>query len=115
MTDSESQGLELKLLNTITIAPSQTRVIPIEIIQSAPYFDLKDIVIELTFVSENISHVVPISIPINHLQQKASERQSFTATFFYANATPSRFIAIPPFTQGTGGNALPILALRKLP
>ncbi|PPQ74189.1 hypothetical protein CVT26_004486 [Gymnopilus dilepis] len=104
-------GLELKLLNTITIAPSQTRVIPIEIIQSAPYFDLKDIVIELTFVSENISHVVPISIPINHLQQKASERQSFTATFFYANATPSRFIAIPPFTQGTGGNALPILAL----
>lgn len=106
----QKQGMELRLLKAITIAPSQSRIIPIVIEQNAPYFG-ESIAVDITFASGDTSQAIPISIPINQRHSKPPERHFLKATFFFANALPSPFIAIPPITVG---KAPPILALREL-
>ncbi|KAF8876046.1 hypothetical protein CPB84DRAFT_1838726 [Gymnopilus junonius] len=103
-------GIELGLLKMITIAPSQTRIVPITIEQNAPYFG-ESIALDMTFTSDDGFHVISVSVPVNQHQLKLVERQFFIATFFFADALPSPFIIIPPANAEKDRKTPTILAL----
>ncbi|KDR81373.1 hypothetical protein GALMADRAFT_263657 [Galerina marginata CBS 339.88] len=110
LTLTIEQGMTLQLRTKVKIAPSQTRVLPISIEQSLPYFG-ENVAVNVTLVCGDSVHTISVIIPIIHRQLSTPERQSIKGTFFFANSTPSAFIAIPPRTSEHTEKAPPILTL----
>jgi len=103
--------MNLRLRDRFTIAPSQTRVIPIVIEQTAPFKD-DSIQLHLLLTSGQISRKLSLIIPVIHKNWGSSERQALKGTFFFTS-NPSAFIAVPPMLEPPR-QQLPILALRWL-
>ncbi|KAF8163069.1 Alpha/Beta hydrolase protein, partial [Crassisporium funariophilum] len=104
------EGISLVLRDSITIAPSQTRVVPIYIDQTASYRD-EVLHLEITMASHEASQTLSVTIPITH--RKAwpyFERQALRGTFFFAKSTPSVFLAVPPMSEPPEQHR-PIIAL----
>jgi hypothetical protein len=93
-----------------TIAPSQTRVIPVVIEQTAPFRD-NNIQSHLLLTSGQISRNLSVIIPVVHKKWGSSQRQALKGTFFFSTSNPSAFIAVPPMLEPPR-QQLPILALR---
>ncbi|KAG7092176.1 hypothetical protein E1B28_008545 [Marasmius oreades] len=102
---SESNdGFELKLQKPTRLAPSQTRVIPLNISQSKPFTD-DAISLELTLSSTNSQSTqikLQILLPIKQLPQWSVSNSSLvTGTYFYASHVPTFFVAkSPKFENG---------------
>ena len=103
--------ISLRLRDRFTIAPSQTRVIPIVIEQTAPFKD-DSIQLRLLLISGQISRKLSAVIPVVHKKWGPSERQALKGTFFFSTSNPSAFIALPPMLEPPR-QQLPILALRS--
>jgi hypothetical protein len=101
----------LRLRDRFTIAPSQTRVIPIVIEQTAPFRD-DSIQLHLLLTSGHISRNISVVIPVVHKKWSPSERHALKGTFFFSASNPSAFITVPP-TLEPPRQQLPILALRS--
>jgi hypothetical protein len=93
-----------------TIAPSQTRLIPIIIEQTAPFED-DSIQLHLLLTSGPITRHLSVIIPVIHKKWGLSQRQALKGTFFFSTSNPSAFIAVPPMLEPPR-QQLPILALR---
>ena len=69
------------------------RIVPLQIAQDAPFRD-SELHIEVTMVSEGLSTVVPILIPIRNLPLENTP--VIKATYFYGQSMPTAFMAIVP-------------------
>jgi hypothetical protein len=101
--------IKLSLRRKIRIAPSQMRIIPLQISQNAPFHD-SELHMEVTMVSEGMSKVVTVLIPIRNLALRNAS--AITATYFYGQSMPTAFIAIPPSLHVENSHPI-ILALRE--
>lgn len=107
------KGLSLKLQLEISIAPSQTRIVPLLISQNMPFYGL-ELKVEITMISaEGATRIVPISLPVNQLNRwTASAYKPIIATYFYSSSMPTAFVVVPPILHNSGTSQPPILALR---
>lgn len=108
------QGLSLTLLQRETIAPTQTRIIPIVISQEEVFFEqyiVFDIVLES---ADSKLDLLSVAIRVKHHtslgSQDREERTLVQGTYLYAHAMPTAFLAVPP---KPGRSGPPILALRS--
>ncbi|KAI5124055.1 hypothetical protein M0805_003883 [Coniferiporia weirii] len=112
------KALALSVRNRQTLAPSQTRIVPISIEQSAPFSGGG---ISFTLVlSEYVPNpnlprsrtTVPITLAWKNIPSwSASTSEVIRATFFFATSHPTAFLAKPPMLPNSDGLAVPILAL----
>lgn len=105
------QGMTLTIKDKLIIAPSQTRIVPINVQQSLPFYG-ENLEFTLSLVSGDISKELPISIPIIQHDLLEPGRRLIKGTFFFANSMPSAFIVVPPTNLDNLTSAPPILALR---
>ncbi|KAF7311632.1 hypothetical protein MKEN_01066400 [Mycena kentingensis (nom. inval.)] len=99
-----AKDFALELPTPVVIAPTQTRIVPLRILQTVAYLEP---MIELSLVvssDQGTTKIVSATIPINHLDQSAPIIQ---ASYFSAGV-PTIFTAISP--KGSNAGA-PILAL----
>ncbi|PPQ78159.1 hypothetical protein CVT25_015492 [Psilocybe cyanescens] len=104
------QGMTLTIKDKLIIAPSQTRIVPINVQQSLPFYG-ENLEFTLSLVSGDISKELPISIPIIQHDLLEPGRRLIKGTFFFANSMPSAFIVVPPTNLDNLTSAPPILAL----
>lgn len=107
------ENLDLKLLRHTTIQPSQTRVIPVEILQLRPF---REKIIEFTIRATSTSGDVelPMSLPITHLPHwstNASLTFCIKSTYLYSGFTPTAFLVKPPL-EFCSTPQVPVVALR---
>ncbi|KAH8829622.1 hypothetical protein DL96DRAFT_1792502 [Flagelloscypha sp. PMI_526] len=108
----------LSLLSQTSLAPSQTRVIPISIAQKAPFLGHS---LNFTLLGETLSgsknFEVPVSLHISRLTLADTDSpwsliSSVKGTHFYADTMPSIYYAIPPLVRTCHSDPQPaILAL----
>lgn len=116
-----SHDLSLTLLNDppIQIAPSQTRILPIRVMQDQPFTD-RTLVISVSLVSFSPckthiprGHSLTMILPIVHRMDLSMI--GLKATYFFATSIPTAFLVIPPKSLSEGelsSISPPILALR---
>lgn len=102
--------IKLSLRRKCRIAPSQMRIVPLHISQSAPFHD-SELHVEVTMVSEGMSKVVAFLIPIRNLALRNAS--AIRATYFYGQSMPTAFIAIPPSSLHVEQSHPIFLALRE--
>lgn len=110
----DTDALSICLRSTVTLAPSQTRVIGLLLSQSMP-FDQPRICVRISAVSiDGLSDNASLSIhlPIKHLKLwSPSSYDAITATHFGSLSSPTTFLAVPPFHDSTDEPRNPILAI----
>lgn len=108
---SQHPDVELILKQSTRIAPSQLRIVPLEISQHGVFHGSSlDIVITATHGSGQEVQI-PISLPITQRSSaEASNHVAFKATYLYGSTMPTAFLAIPPVTRPQKSSP-PILVL----
>ncbi|KAJ7771786.1 hypothetical protein B0H16DRAFT_1772103, partial [Mycena metata] len=112
---SKSDGLDVELLRSTTIAPSQTRIVPLRIVQTAR-FTKSALHIKLTLSSETQTKpmTLSVSLPVKHLPAWSTNNLSaIMGSYFYAQEMPTLFAAFPPLLENLENQEPqpPILAL----
>ncbi|KAJ7184189.1 hypothetical protein C8R46DRAFT_1063195 [Mycena filopes] len=111
---SKADGFSIELLRNTTIAPSQTRIVPLRIVQTTR-FTRPTLSLKLTLSSE--TQVKPltlsVSLPLNHLPAWSEKLSSIMSSYFYAQEMPTVFAAFPPLLENVENEKpqAPILAL----
>ncbi|THH31747.1 hypothetical protein EUX98_g2437 [Antrodiella citrinella] len=101
----------VQLLKETRLAPSQTRILPLRLIQTG-VFKGPTIQFELTAASSHSTTTIPITLTVNHHSQWRTDAFSYlTATFFFATSMPTAFIVIPPIHKNEKRILPPVLAL----
>uniref|UniRef100_A0A8H8CMV3 Peptidase S9 prolyl oligopeptidase catalytic domain-containing protein n=1 Tax=Psilocybe cubensis TaxID=181762 RepID=A0A8H8CMV3_PSICU len=103
-------GLSLVVQDGFTIAPSQTRVVPVIIKQTLPFYG-DSLEFTLLLTSDRASKNLSVSIPLVHHDMKTVGSISIKASYFFASSMPTAFIAISPPSRSTIKKAPPIMAL----
>ncbi|KAF8184969.1 hypothetical protein K438DRAFT_1597701 [Mycena galopus ATCC 62051] len=100
----KSNDFRVQLLRPTTLAPSQTRIIPLRIVQTAP-FTHPTLGIKFTLTSssdKNKTHTLSVALPVKHLPAWSTGNLSAIAgTYFYAQEMPTIFSAFPPLLENT--------------
>jgi hypothetical protein len=102
------------------LAPTQTRIVPVEIVQSADFAGQAiNLTISLSIVGggkqDSSGVVLRLSLPVTHSPLwTATNYTNIKFTHFYANAMPTTFIAKPPQQENLGEPKPVLLALRQL-
>lgn len=115
LTVSPKEGLDLRLLRNTIIQPSQTRVIPVEILQLQRF---RGGVLEFTIhaISTSGDVELPVSLPIVHLPHwstDASRTFYVKSTHLYSGFTPTAFLVKPPLEHHSTPQ-VPVAALRRI-
>ena len=106
------QGLDVQLEHSVILAPSQTRIVPLRVYQTAP-FSGSEIRLKFTANASESTTTFAVKIPVQ--SQVQWQRDAYTplrATYFFASSMPTAFLAIPPVQENTERILPPILALR---
>lgn len=106
--------MAVNLLREIRIAPTQTRVVPLGIAQTAsfPHHELR---MDLTVVTESASRVISLTLPVTHHPLWTSSNFiPIRASHFFAEFNPTLFLALPPVEARFEKPRPPILALRTI-
>ncbi|KDQ60583.1 hypothetical protein JAAARDRAFT_76873 [Jaapia argillacea MUCL 33604] len=107
----QSDAIEISHLKKMRLAPTQTRVIPLEISQSKP-FTGTELHVDLIVTCGDSSTVVSATIPIKqHSMWTVSRYSVIKASYFFAESNPTPFLVIPPAQPNDGEPRPPILAL----
>ncbi|KAI0933809.1 hypothetical protein AcV5_005858 [Taiwanofungus camphoratus] len=104
---SKNASIALSLVNETRLAPTQTRIVAIRIIQNGP-FHKDEIVFDVHLMSGNSSITLHVSLPI---KQHGQWPTSIKASYFFATSMPTSFLVVPPEEQNSGEPRPPILAL----
>lgn len=109
------EGFDLRLMKYTTIQSSQSRVIPIEILQLRMF---RGKTLEFTIYATSTSGDVelPVSLPITHLPEwstDASPNFHIKSTHLYSGFTPTAFLVKPPL-EFRGTPQVPVVALRRI-
>lgn len=97
----------------IKIAPSQLRVVPLIISQDNPFYGNELGVTVTVFCESGQEQHILISLPVKQQSTARShDLRAFKATYFFGDAMPTAFLAIPPIGQPRISHP-PVLALRN--
>ncbi|KZT03565.1 uncharacterized protein LAESUDRAFT_814646 [Laetiporus sulphureus 93-53] len=110
---SHIDGLELMLVNTIRIAPTQTRIVPVRITQNASVA-LIQLSLDLHLVSGGASEILRVTLPVVHhalWNATVYPTDGIKASYFFAATMPTAFIVKPPQELNSGEPHPPVLAL----
>ncbi|CAA7270176.1 unnamed protein product [Cyclocybe aegerita] len=109
---SNQTGLDILLSDvSFTIAPSQTRILPLRIHQTTPFFG-ETIIFDLTLESGTDSQILSISMPVTQRRlREITGRQVLKGSFFFASSMPSSFLTMPPPMTNVSSAYPPMLAL----
>ena len=116
------KNLQVTLINKQTIAPSQTRIVPLKLEQTDKFLE-ESLELHVKLV-EHSSHLArdplgrteELSVTLNIRQLKlwdSSSWDAIRATFFFASTHPTYFLTTPPILPTKGVLVPPILALRE--
>jgi pimeloyl-ACP methyl ester carboxylesterase len=104
-------GVSLHLLQETRIAPTQTRIVPIRIIQAKP-LAAENLLLNVTVTWGIFSATVMVSLPIRHLSGwTPTNFKPIKASHFFAESMPTSFVVLPPIEKNDGKPCPPILAL----
>ncbi|KAH6918772.1 hypothetical protein BKA70DRAFT_28649 [Coprinopsis sp. MPI-PUGE-AT-0042] len=109
----QPEALDVSLLRETRIAPSQSRIVPIQINQTAPFVnDSVELVLKYKLDSGETWNA-NVSLAINHLSQWSGgiARQQILGSFFFAGSTPSLFASLPPTSPQLKTLNPPVVAL----
>ncbi|KAH7909149.1 hypothetical protein BJ138DRAFT_1090031 [Hygrophoropsis aurantiaca] len=121
--DAVRDGVKLSLPNEITLAPSQTRIVPISLTQTGPLSPtVTELPVELLVLRETdgtlkSDKTIPIRIvmKLKHTPQWTStEYTPIKASYMFSQSIPTAFLVLPPKEQNGEDNQAaraPILAL----
>ncbi|KAF7338633.1 Transmembrane protein [Mycena venus] len=98
---SNVNGFDVQLLRPTTLAPSQTRIVPLRIVQSGRYTRASlGIRLTLTEAESNKTLALSITLPVKHHPAWSTGNLStITGTYFYAQEMPTAFSAFPPLRE----------------
>ncbi|KZT74257.1 hypothetical protein DAEQUDRAFT_702566 [Daedalea quercina L-15889] len=106
--------LNITLLQNITLAPTQTRIVPLKLVQLLPFGGL-EIPISLHLTSqENKKEILQTSVTVRqhpHWSPSEIPAAGIQATYFYGTSTPTAFMVTPPEDPNEGRPKPPVLAL----
>ncbi|KAJ7684731.1 hypothetical protein DFH06DRAFT_1277353 [Mycena polygramma] len=113
VVSSPSGAISVELLRNTTIAPSQTRIVPLRIVQKAPFREaLFEVKLTLTSdTAKDLTLTVPLAV--KHLPSWSANLSAITGSYFYAKEMPTAFSAFPPLLENVKGQEPqpPILCL----
>ena len=104
----------LSLLTPTRFAPGQTRILPIRISQSKPFYG-DTLSLYVTFVSYGPMLTFSVQVPVTQLSYWPEKGAvAIKASYFSPDTAPMGFIALPPTDPNTPlkSPTSPILALR---
>jgi hypothetical protein len=111
-------GFSVELLRSTTIAPSQTRIVPLRMVQTAQ-FTKSTLGMKITLTSDsNKTSTLSVALPLKHLPRwSANTLSAITGSYFYAQEMPTAFSAFPPLFENINHQKPqpPILCLRTFP
>ncbi|KAJ7470355.1 hypothetical protein FB451DRAFT_1038083 [Mycena latifolia] len=92
------EGFRVELLRPTRIAPSQTRIVPLRIIQTAQFSRPRlDIKLTVTSDTDTKSMTVSVVLPLKHLPRWSEKTLSaIKGSYFYAQEMPTVFSVFPP-------------------
>jgi hypothetical protein len=98
---------------SFSIAPLQTRIVPVFLTQTAP-FDGTELIFNIRAISENgRTETLSITLPVkHHASASISDGEILKGSFLFASSSPSLFLATPPMFKEEKPLP-PVLALRK--
>lgn len=103
--------LQLSLVHDVMLAPTQTRVLPLQLLQSGP-FKGSEIGITIRFKTGKKTTTLTLEIPVKQYPLWTSDKfQPIKASYLYMNSTPTAFLVVPPKGPESGDPHPPILAL----
>ncbi|KAJ6488662.1 hypothetical protein C8R47DRAFT_490907 [Mycena vitilis] len=99
VVSSPLDAITVELLRNTTIAPSQTRIVPLRIVQKAPSREsLFEIKLTLTSdTAKDLTFTVPLAV--KHLPSWSTNVSAITGSYFYAKEMPTAFSAFPPLLE----------------
>ena len=112
------RNISLSLPTRPSIAPFQTRIIPI-LLKQTGIFKSKDLTFTTYLVAEENGRIVSqmaitVKIDIQQISWSSSVLKNIKASFFFATSHPTLFLVKPPKVIDTSLQTIPpILALRK--
>lgn len=111
---SPLQGMRIELAHQARLAPSQTRIVPLRIVQSKPFTG--DVIkVQLVLEGEGSSSGLTISMNITQRPSLAeADGSAIKSSYFFTESTPTAFLVIPPRKPNEGNPRPPVLALRSL-
>lgn len=112
----QEAGLTLTLREQTRIAPTQMRLLPIEISQKQRFRGSR-LRFEIIAASDDRSVRIPIVITITcRPRWSETEFEPIKASYFYARSNPTPFMVVPPKQANLEGHesSAPLLALRTL-
>ncbi|KAJ6547143.1 hypothetical protein B0H19DRAFT_255176 [Mycena capillaripes] len=94
------EGFDVKLLRPTTIAPSQTRIVPVRIIQTAR-LTRSALALRLTLTSDTgKSQTLSAALTVKQLPRWSNNTLSaITGSYLYAQEMPTAFSAFPPLLE----------------
>ncbi|KIM87649.1 hypothetical protein PILCRDRAFT_815224 [Piloderma croceum F 1598] len=112
LASDQDGSILLHLLSETRIAPTQTRIVPLRIIQSKQFL-AKELRINVTAVSDTFTPtLISLSFPIHHHSKwTSSSFKPIKASYFFAESMPTPFVVLPPRQPNDGEPRPPILAL----
>lgn len=105
--------MEIKLLRETRLAPGQTRIVPLVIVQTTAYRGDK---LTVRLVLESEGERMELTTTLSITQQPSLNEvhdSALVATYFYAKSAPTAYLVTPPLRKNAGEPRPPILALRK--
>lgn len=104
--------MTVHLVQETRVAPSQTRIIPILLTQ-ATEFSASALPLELSILSADRTTQLHIDLPVTHIPKwGASTFTPMVSTYFFAETTPTAFVAVPPKESNHGKALPPLMFLR---
>ncbi|KAJ7090213.1 hypothetical protein B0H15DRAFT_779111 [Mycena belliarum] len=97
----KSEGFQVEMLRPTKLGPSQTRIVPLRIIQTAPFLKPR-LEIKLTLTADTGAKSLTLSAVINLKQLPRWSEEALSAisgSYFYAQEMPTVFAAFPPLLE----------------
>ena len=106
------KDIDIRLFQQTRLAPSQTRIIPI-ILNQVSQFTESTLRLEVKAASGGREQTLWVDLPVKQLPVwNASDFAPIISTYFFAESSPTAFVAIPPREENPGYSSAPLLFLR---
>lgn len=94
------------------LAPTQTRIVPVQILQTKP-IKSNELLLDITAVCNGSSIIINVTIPIKHHPNWHVSNTAIKASYFFARSMATSFLVHSPTHHNDGKPKPPILALRE--
>ncbi|KAJ7168119.1 hypothetical protein C8R43DRAFT_1060269 [Mycena crocata] len=98
---TQSEGLKVELLRPTKIAPSQTRIVPLRIVQTKQFLKPKlELKITLSSEKDDKPLTLSVALSVSNLPRWSNTTLfAIRGSYFYAQEMPTAFSAFPPLLE----------------